>query len=157
MRWVRHRYGAGPVHLVLTASCLAFAGYLVWTVVPAPNSARIFIWIGVAAGVHDLVLWPLYVLLDRILAVVQRDEARASASVPWINHIRVPTVLSAVALLISFPLVLRHSESAYHTATGLTERPYLERWVLLTTSAFSISALTYLARVLYLRRRKADR
>lgn len=157
MSWLRARYGAGPLHLVLTTACLAFAGYLVWTVVPAPNSARIFIWIGIAAAVHDLVLWPLYVLLDRLLAVADRDRARPHASVPWINHVRVPAVLSGVALLISFPLVLRHSEPAYHTATGLTEQPYLGRWLLLTTLAFSASALAYLVRLLYWRRRRADR
>jgi hypothetical protein len=154
---IRRLYGASPLHLILSIACLAFAGYLVWTVVPAPNSARIFIWIGLAAAVHDLLLWPLYVLLDRVLAVVHNNRKQAHALVPWINHLRVPAVLSAIALVISFPLVLRHSEPAYRTATGLTERPYLGRWLLLSVSAFVASALLYVMRLLRKRQRQASK
>jgi hypothetical protein len=152
MSWLRRHYGDGPLHLVLSAACLAFAGYLVWTVLPAPNSVRILVWIAAAAAVHDVVLWPLYTVLDRILRQTDRSRRGLHASVPLINHIRVPAVLSAVMLLISFPLVLRHSEPAYHTASGLTEQPYLGRWLLLTGSAFAVSAVIYLARFLRTRR-----
>jgi uncharacterized membrane protein YdjX (TVP38/TMEM64 family) len=147
MNRLRKRYGEGPLHLSLSVTCLAFAGYLVWIVLPAPNSARIFIWVAVAAAVHDLVLWPLYALLDRGLSRARTRTASQRALVPWINHVRVPVVLSALALLISFPLVLRHSEAAYHTATGLTEGPYLGRWLALTGSAFGASAALYAGRV----------
>ena len=152
MSWLRRRYGDGPLHLVLSTACLAFAGYLVWTVLPAPNSVRILVWIAAAAAIHDVVLWPLYTVLDRILRPTDRSRRGRHASVPLINHIRVPAVLSAVTLLISFPLVLRHSEPAYHTASGLTEQPYLGRWLLLTGSAFAASAVIYLARLLRTRR-----
>jgi hypothetical protein len=148
LSWFRRRYGDGPAHLLLTTACLAFGGYLVRTVVPAANSVRILIWIGVAAAVHDLVLWPLYVILDRALTALHRRGAPAVPEVPWINHVRAPVVLSSVALLISFPLVLRHSEPAYHTATGLSEHPYLGRWLWLTGCAFGLSAALYVARVL---------
>jgi hypothetical protein len=74
-------------------------------------------------------------------------------AVPWINHLRVPVVLSAVMLAVSFPLVLRHSERTYHTATGLTEHPYLARWLLLTASAFAISAVIYAIRLIRVARR----
>jgi len=157
MSWLRRRYGDGLVHLVLSVACLAFAGYLVWTVLPAPNSVRLLIWIAAAAAVHDLVLWPLYALLDRILRPVARTRQGLHAPIPLINHIRVPAVLSAVMLLISVPLVLRHSEPAYHTATGLTEQPYLGRWLLLTGSAFGVSAVIYLARLLRMRLRRVAR
>ena len=55
---------------------------------------------------------------------------------PWINHLRVPAVLSAVLLAVSFPLVFRWSEPTYHAAYGLTEAPYLGRWLLVTGAAF---------------------
>ena len=145
MSWFRRRYGAGPLHLMLSTASLAFAGYLVWILVPAANSLRLFVWIGVAAAVHDLILWPIYAGLDRLA----RGGGGRRAAVPVVNHIRVPVVLSAVTLLISFPLVLRHSEPAYHTATGLTEGPYLARWLILSGSAFAASALLYLGRVLW--------
>ena len=154
MNWFRQRYGDGPVHLILSVTCLAFAGYLVWTVLPAPNSVRILVWIAAAAAVHDVVVWPLYTVLDRILRPTDRSPRGVHASVPLINHIRVPAVLSAVMLLISFPLVLRHSEPAYHTASGLTEQPYLGRWLLLTGCAFGGSAVIYLARSLRMRLRR---
>ena len=154
MKRLRRHYGAGPVHLVLSAACLAFAGYLVWVVLPAPNSARIFIWIALAAGVHDVLLWPLYTLLDRALTRTRSKRSR-QPSVPWINHVRVPVVLSALMLLISFPLVVRHSEPAYHAASGLTEQPYLGRWLALSGSAFAGSALVYAARLILNRQRRS--
>lgn len=158
MSWLRQRYGAGPLHLVLSVACLAFSGYLVWTVLPAANAARLFVWIGLAAAVHDLLLWPFYAGLDR-LVVRLRERRRKTIgdrfAVPLVNHIRVPVVLSAVTLLISFPLVLRHSEPAYHTATGLTEQPYLWRWLSITGSAFAISAVIYIGRVSIRRARRA--
>jgi hypothetical protein len=158
MTWLRRRYGEGPLHLILSVACLAFAGYLVWTVLPAPNSVRLLVWIAAAAAVHDLVLWPLYAVTDRVLGPIGRKRRGTDgihrASVPLINYIRVPAVLSAVMLLISFPLVLRHSEPAYHTASGLTEQPYLGRWLLLTGCAFGGSALLYIARLLRLKLRR---
>lgn len=153
---LRRHYGAGPVHLVLSAACLAFAGYLVWVVLPAPNSARILIWLALAAGVHDIVLWPVYTVFDRAITRA-RGRERSQPAVPWVNHVRVPVVLCAVMLLISFPLVLRHSEPAYHTASGLTEQPYLGRWLVLSGAAFGASALLYLVRLLVSKQRRVAR
>ena len=162
MTWLRRHYGDGPVHLILSIGSLGFAGYLVWTVLPAPNAVRILVWFAAAAAVHDLVLWPLYALLDRMLKPIMpcrrpEPEGCQGKPVPLINHIRVPAVLSAVTLLISFPLVLRHSEPAYHTASGLTEQPYLGRWLLLSGCAFGGSALLYIARLVRLKLRRGAR
>jgi hypothetical protein len=156
MNRLRKTYGEGPAHLALSVACLAFAGYLIWIIVPASNSVRIFIWAALAAPVHDLVLWPLYALLDRGLTRTRTRNSRR-LQVPWINHVRVPVVLSALALLISFPLVLQHSAAAYHTATGLTERPYLGRWLALTGIAFGGSAAIYVVRVATAKLRRRPR
>lgn len=137
------QYGAGPLHFLSLAAGLAFGGYLVWIVLPAPNSERILIWAGTAALLHDLVLWPLYTVLDR---TARRAGRGGRFTIPWVNHVRVPVVLSAVMLTVSFPLVLRHSQAAYHRATGLTENPYLGRWLLLSGGAFAGSALLYVLR-----------
>jgi hypothetical protein len=142
-QWLRMQHGAGPLHFFALACGLAFGGYLVWIVLPAPNSTRILIWAGSAAILHDLVLWPLYTALDRVAARAGRHNR---FGVPWVNYVRVPVVLSAVFLTVSFPLVLRHSEPAYHTATGLTENPYLGRWLLLSGGAFAASAVLYVVR-----------
>ncbi|HWE65386.1 MAG TPA: hypothetical protein VG298_01955 [Acidimicrobiales bacterium] len=152
-KWLQVQYGAGPLHLLCLPAGLAFAGYLVWTIIPAPNSARILIWVAAAAVAHDLLLWPLYTIADRATRLMEKGRGRLRMAVPWINHLRVPVVLSAVMLAVSFPLVLRHSERTYHTASGLTEHPYLARWLLLTASAFAISAVIYAIRLIRVARR----
>jgi low temperature requirement protein LtrA len=146
-KWLRVHYGAGPLHLLCLPAALAFAGYLVWTIVPAPDSGRILIWVVAAAIAHDLLLWPLYTIADRATQLIDKGTRRRRLAVPLVNHVRVPVVLSAVMLAVSFPLVLRHSERTYHAATGLTEHPYLARWLLLTGAAFAISAVVYAARL----------
>ncbi len=145
-KWLQVYYGAGPLHLVCLPASLAFAGYLVWVVRPAPDSIRILAGIGLAALAHDLLLWPLYTLADRATRLSRSAPGRRLA-VPLTNYLRVPAVLSAVTLAVSFPLVLRHSERTYHIATGLTEQPYLGRWLLLTGSAFAASAGAYALRL----------
>ncbi len=141
-KWLRVHYGAGPLHLLCLPAGLAFAGYLVWTIIPAANSTRILIWVIGAAVAHDLLLWPIYTIADRSAQMIGRRGSPARR-VAWINHLRIPAVLSAVTLAVSFPLVLRHSEGTYRAATGLSEHPYLARWLLLTGAAFAVSAVIY--------------
>jgi hypothetical protein len=155
-KWLQVHYGAGPLHLLGLPAGLAFAGYLVWTIGPAADSAGILIWLAAAAVAHDLLLWPLYTMADRVAHLIATERGRRRPAVPWINHVRVPVVLSAVTLAVSFPLVLRHSERTYHLASGLTERPYLARWLLLTGSAFALSALIYAGRLLRSARSRQD-
>ena len=146
--------GAGPLNILALLAGLAFAGYLVWTVLPAPDSLRILIWAAGAAVVHDLIVWPLYALADRAARALQSRDARRLPTVPWINHVRVPVVLSAMMLIIAWPLVIRHSEASYHFASGLTEHPFLGRWLLLSGSAFAGSAVVYAARMVRAARRR---
>ena len=147
MSWLRHHYGAGPIHLISLVACLAFSGYLVTQVFTAPEAGRILLWFAGAASAHDLVLWPLYAVADRGAVAAGRRHPERLPKVPWINHLRVPAVLSAVALAVSFPLVFGQSERAYHAASGLTEDPYLGRWLLFVAMTFGVSALLYAWRV----------
>jgi hypothetical protein len=147
MAWFRRRYGAGPLHLLSLVACLAFAGYVVTRILAGPEGIGIRVWFGGAAVAHDLVLWPLYAVADRGAGVAARHHPERLPRVPWVNYVRVPTILSAVLLAVSFPLVFRWSEPAYHTASGLTESPYMGRWLLLTGVAFGLSALLYALRV----------
>jgi ABC-type transport system involved in cytochrome c biogenesis permease subunit len=147
MAWFRRRYGAGPLHLLSLVACLAFAGYIVTRILAGPEGLRILVWFAGAAVAHDLVLWPLYAVADRGAVVAARRHPERLPRVPWVNYVRVPTILSAVLLAVSFPLVFRWSEPAYHNASGLTESPYLGRWLLLTGVAFGVSAVLYAWRV----------
>jgi len=143
----RRRYGAGPLHLLSLLACFALAGYVVDHMVHARHGLRILVWFGGAVVAHDLLLWPLYTLVDRAAVRTLRRHPDRLPVVPWINHLRVPVILSAVWLAVSAPLVLRHSQATYHTATGLTENVYLGRWLLLTAAAFAISAVLFALRL----------
>jgi ABC-type transport system involved in cytochrome c biogenesis permease subunit len=157
LAWFRRRYGAGPLHLLALLACLAFAGYIATIVVRVPEGERILIWFAGAAVAHDLILWPLYAVADMAASRTARRHPDRLPAVPWVNHLRVPVVLSAVMLAISFPLVFRWSEPSYRAASGLTENVYLGRWLLLSGSAFGLSALIYAFRVGRVLRRKKDK
>jgi len=147
MSWLRRRYGAGPLQLLSLLSCFALAGYVVTRVLTGPEGLRILVWFGGAAIAHDLFLWPLYALADITAVTAARRHLERLPKVPWINHLRVPVVLSAVMFAVSFPLVLHLSEPAYHAASGRTENPFLGRWLLLTGMAFGLSAVLYALRL----------
>jgi ABC-type transport system involved in cytochrome c biogenesis permease subunit len=147
MGWFRRHYGAGPLHLLSLVACVAFAGYVATRILAGPEAIRILVWFAGAAVAHDLILWPLYAVADKGAVVAARRHPERLPKVPWINHLRVPAVLSAVLLAVSFPLVFRWSEPTYHAASGLTEAPYLGRWLLVTGVAFGLSAVLYALRV----------
>ena len=148
---MRRRYGAGPVHLVAVLSCFVLTGYAVSRVVgDRPAVVRIAVWFVGAAVAWDLVLGPALALGDRGLRAVLR---RPLADVVPLNHVRVPLLLSGLLLLVSAPLVLRRSQDVYAAKTGLSEQPYLGRWLIVTAVLFAASALLFGLRVVRARRR----
>lgn len=145
--YFRRRYGEGPLHLLSLIACFALAGYVVTRILYAHSRFRIAIWFAAAVIAHDLVLWPLYAIADRsVIAASRRTPGRLPA-VPWINHLRVPAVISGALLLISFPLVFKLSNGAYHAASGRYESPYLGHWLLITGTLFAVSAVVYAGRL----------
>jgi hypothetical protein len=149
MRRVWRHYGAGPLHLLSLVACFALTGYVVTRVWTAPHHLQILVWFGGAVIIHDLLLFPLYAVADRSLAAAAaaRRHPDRLPEVPWINHVRVPAVVSAVLLAVSFPLVFRLSERTYHAATGLSTAPYLNRWLFVTGVLFAGSAVLYAVRL----------
>ncbi|MEV6762583.1 hypothetical protein AB0N16_18510 [Streptomyces sp. NPDC051105] len=65
---------------------------------------------------------------------------------PWINHLRVPTFLSGLLLLVWFPLVFRPA-GPYPGGTGLSYDVYLGRWLLITGVLFAASAVAFAVRL----------
>ena len=118
--WFRRLYGAGPAHAVLMTASFAFAGYLLTLVLGASHPGWLFVWFVGAITLHDLVFVPLYSVLDRVLTARSRREVGPADGPTWINHVRVPAVIAGVLLLVTFPLVLRLSDRAYATASGLS-------------------------------------
>ena len=147
MDWLRRRYGAGPLHLLALIFSLAFVGYVISRVHDQGGLIRIAAWFVLALVLHDLVLWPLYALADRTALRLARRHPDRLPRVPWINHVRVPAIMSAFLLGISLPLVLRRSETTYYNATGFTESVYAGRWLLVTALLFGASAVIYAVRL----------
>lgn len=136
MRRLRARYGAGPAHLLATVASLAIAGAAVvgWTQRPR-DLTNVLIWFGAAIVLHDLVLLPVYSLLDRV--TVGRLPMRMAA------YVRVPALVSALVLAAVFPTVLGFGAHQEHNASGIVEHGYLAHWLLLTGVLFALSGFAY--------------
>ncbi len=116
-----------------------------------PALTRIAVWFVGAAVAWDLVLGPLLALADRGLRA-GLGRVRASGVRP-LNYVRAPLLVSGVLLLVFAPLVLQRSEGVYRAKTGLTQDPYLGRWLAVTAVLCAGSALLFAVAVLRARRR----
>ncbi|WP_157546311.1 hypothetical protein [Mycobacterium sp. IS-1742] len=149
MRAFRTVYGSHPLHLLTLIAGFALFGYTVATIGLAalwnPRTwwQSIVVWFAAAVILHDLVLFPLYALVDRILTLSQR----ISAPVPALNHLRVPALGAALTFVVFSPGILRQGAPAYTAATGQTQEPYLGRWLLLVAAMFALSAAAYAVRL----------
>jgi hypothetical protein len=153
MRRLLHWYGASPLHLLAMVACFALAGYAAARLVP-DRPLGVAVWfLGAVVG-HDLLLVPLYSLADRSAVAVMRHRAPPLPTVPWINYVRVPAALSALLLLVWFPLILRFPRG-YHISTGLSADPYVWHWLAVTGALFLLSAAAYALRLRRVSRRAA--
>jgi hypothetical protein len=134
----RDLYGSSPLHLVTVAASFAVAFYAALRIADSPSGWRIAYWFVGVALAHDLVLWPLYTVLDRI-AGGRRPRAA-------VNYVRVPALLSALLGLTWVGLILELAPDTYRGATGLEPGPYLERWLAVTAGLFLASGLLYAVR-----------
>ncbi|GAA1287538.1 lipoprotein [Planotetraspora silvatica] len=139
------RYGANPLQLLALIACFALAGYAAGRVFAAGIWIGFLIWFVGAAIFHDFVLFPLYALADVAIRSSSRHRRIPVAGrwPPWINYLRVPAGLSALLLLVWFPLILHGSQHEYRKAVGLDTTPYLGHWLLVTAVLFAGSAVTY--------------
>jgi hypothetical protein len=129
------------------AACFLVAAYALAKVLRDNGWEEILLWFAVCVVAHDLVVWPGYGLADRAaLRLQNRRPGAAPPRVPWVNYVRVPTVISLLLLLMFFPLILRLSAPTYLDYTGFTEDVYLWNWLVVSGLAFGLSGLTYLVR-----------
>ncbi|MGH3789044.1 MAG: hypothetical protein ACRDRG_21390 [Pseudonocardiaceae bacterium] len=128
------------VQLLALLASFAVAGYAGVRLL-AGNPIGVGAWFVGSAVVHDLVLFPLYAGLDAALVLLlrRRPALATVAGVPWLNHLRVPVVISGLLLLVWAPLILR-APTVYQTASGLSDQPFLPRWLAVTAALFAISA-----------------
>jgi hypothetical protein len=157
-------YGSHPLHLLTLVAGLALFGYVVATIGLAPlwNTKTwwqsIIVWFAAAIIAHDLVLFPTYALADRILVAAQRVRRhdRGDVDVPVLNYVRIPALGAGLTLLLFLPGIIKQGAPTFVAATGLTQDPFLGRWLLLTAVMFGTSAVVYAVR-LALSRRATER
>lgn len=148
----RRLYGAGPLHLTaLIASLLISGAALVgWFDDTGRSTEKILIWfVGAIVG-HDVVLLPLYSLLDRIAfgsGPSTNPVARPAVIPParsrgWV-YVRVPALLSGLLAVVFFPEILRLGNSTFHAASGMNQDVYLARFLLTCSVLFVGSAVAY--------------
>jgi hypothetical protein len=156
VRWIRKRYGAHPVHLLMMIACFAIAAYALTRIKDQGELAITVVIFAFALILHDFVGWPVYTWVDRLAQRLSgRRAARSRAEVPWINHLRVPSFIAGVLLIIAFPLIAQLKHSYYAAVAGVSETAYLTHWLLVTACLFVASAAIYLCRLAMARRRRA--
>jgi hypothetical protein len=148
----RQIYGSHPLHLLILLAGFALLGYVVATVKPValwnPSTwwQSILVWFAAAIIAHDLVLYPIYALADRLLVATRRDP-RPDSKVPVLNYIRIPAMGAGLTLLVFLPGIIEQGAPTYRAATGQTQDVFLGRWLLLTAGMFAISAAIYAVRL----------
>jgi hypothetical protein len=142
MAWFRRAYGASPLHLLALLASFALAGYAAqaWLQLGFGSVVR---WFLVALIGHDLILLPMYTLLDWIAFGGKRGRVRAArAPVSAVPFVRVPALLSGLLALVFAPEILSLGTD-YRALSGLGEGVYLGRWLAATGIMFALSGLAY--------------
>lgn len=154
----RRIYGSHPLHLLALIACFALFGYIIVTIKPATlwNTSvwwqSIAVWFAAAIIIHDLVLFPAYSLVDRLLTSTRREPKPDSPSVPVLNYLRIPLMGSALTLVVFLPGIIEQGARTYFNATGQTQEVFLGRWLLLTAAMFAVSAVAYTVKIAMTRR-----
>lgn len=159
----RAGYGSHPAHLVTMAAGIALLGYVLATVGavtlwnPHVWWQSIAVWFVAAILAHDLVLFPIYSLVDRLIAGPGgRRPPRRGSSIPVRNYLRIPALGAGLTLLVFLPGIIEQGAGTYLAATGQTQQPFLGRWALLSAAMFAASALAYVTRVALAHWRRPD-
>ena len=93
----RDFYGSHPLHLLTMLAGFALLGYIIATVRPValwnPQVwwQSIAVWFAAAIIAHDLVLFPVYALADRMLTAAASRKPKVAA----LNYIRIPALASS--------------------------------------------------------------
>ncbi|MFI5867979.1 hypothetical protein [Streptomyces sp. NPDC051546] len=146
----RQRYGASPLHLLLTLACFALALYAGIRLLKG-DTIGVVIWFVGAALLHDLLLLPAYSLTDRaaqaLFGAVPAGGGGGGGGGrrPSVNYLRVPVFVAGVLFLVWWPLILQKG-GHYTASTGLSADGFLARWLLITAGLLFASAIVLIVR-----------
>jgi hypothetical protein len=134
-RWAVQLYGERMFHLIVVVAALALGVYAV-SVLGVRNLFNpnvwwqsIVVWFAVAVIGHDLILFPLYTLADRLLPRQRaphkdrRTSPQLSGRVPLTNYVRIPTLAAGLLPMLFLPGIIKQGAPTYQAATGLTRLP----------------------------------
>jgi len=130
-------YGAHPLHLLGHAVLLPLAGFAILQLAGVRAASNVGLWFVGAVVLHDFLLLPAAAAADRAIQV---------AAPRAVNHVRVPAALSALLLLVFFPLICGRSDATFHGVSGAELDGYAERWLLVCAGLFAASAVAYAVR-----------
>ncbi|MEJ7797830.1 MAG: hypothetical protein WKF42_04955 [Solirubrobacteraceae bacterium] len=152
MGGIARLYGAGPLHLLAALASFAVAGYAALRIRELGAPGNVAFWFVGAIVAHDLLLLPLYSLVEVLAARLSRAKAKPARpgappppGVLLLNHVRVPAMISGLLFLLFFPSILGRNEG-YVGASGLETDVYLGRWLALSAALFLLSGLLYAVR-----------
>lgn len=146
MRQIARHYGAHPLHLLTLVASFALAGYAAQQLISNRPVMTVVWFVGAAVG-HDLVLFPLYGLVDvALMRVGRRVPERLPAPTPAGNYVRVPLLLSGLLLIVFAPSILQRSPS-YEATTLLRYDRFVQNWLLISGGLFLTSAVVYALRL----------
>lgn len=152
-RLFRREYGATPLHLALGGFSFALAAFAVWQLTALPAFWGVILWLGAAVLTHDLVVLPIYSVIGRAGISLNRwwtfplwPADREDRAMDALNHIRIPAAISAILLLLFFPLIFGVAAESFERTTAMTTVVYLGRWLAITCVLFAVSGLVYAVR-----------
>lgn len=138
------RHAAAPLRTLLLLASFAVTAYAGVRLLDRSEILGLVLWFAGAALLHDLVLLPLYAVVDRAVTA-GLDAAHHRA---WTAYVRFPAAFSGLLLLVWFPLIGGRVDASYAGVTGLSADGFLTRWLLVTAALFGGSALLLALRLL---------
>jgi hypothetical protein len=144
----RRRYGGSPLHLAGHLVVFAIALFAIWRIASAQSVVKLIaLYIGFAIA-HDLIFLPAYSGVDRVMrAALAKLPIGRSDSVPAVNHIRAPALISGLLLIIYAPMISGRDAHGYLFSSGHPVEGYLRNWLVISIGLFLGSALIYALRV----------
>jgi hypothetical protein len=131
-------YGAGPVHLIAHLALLPLAAWALLQIFAVDNTGRILLWLAGAVIAHDLILLPLYSVLDRAARRVLPGTA--------VNYVRIPLGLALLLALVYLPQIAGKGDAQFRRVSGQSFDAPVERWLLATAALFAISGAVLVVR-----------